>query len=340
MKAAVLHASGGPLVVEERPRPAPGHGEVLVRVRACGLGLTLVWNRNGRRETRLPRVIGHELAGDVVEVGPGAGGVAPGDRVAAYYYLTCGTCPRCARGQENLCERRRGQVGKEIDGGLAEYVCLPAANVVPLPPGIGYVDAAVAADAIATPVHVLRARARVAPGEVVLVVGAGGGVGVHMVQVARYLGARVIAVDISPAKLALAAEAGASDVIDAMTSDFAVEARRLTEGRGADVVIEMVGRPETLGKSAASLAADGRLVLVGTYDRGAELPVRHDTLREGVVMGSQYCTRAELAETLSLVADGRLRPVVTRTCGLAEADGVLRQIEAMALAGRACVVFE
>ena len=326
-------------MIEDRPRPVAGPADVLVRVRACGLGLTLVWNRQGRRETRLPRVIGHEIAGDVVEVGADVGAFAPGDRVCVYYYLTCGACSRCLAGQDNLCERRRGQVGKEIDGGLAELVSLPAANLIRLPDHLGYVEAAVASDAIATPFHVLRARAHVQPGEVVLVVGAGGGVGVHMVAVARFLGARVIGVDRNADKLALASRAGAADVIDSTAHDFAQEARRLTDGRGADVVVEMVGRAETLARSAASLASDGRLVLVGSYEREAELRVRHTTLGEGTVMGSQYCTRAELRETLALVADGRIESLVTRTCRLEDADAVLWEIETMALPGRACVVF-
>lgn len=339
MRAAVLHEAGGPLVIEDVVRPQPGRGEVLVKVRACGLGLTLVWNRNGRRAARLPRIIGHEIAGDVVEIGPLVDGFRVGDRVAVYYYLTCGSCRWCRRGHDNLCENRNGQVGREIDGGLAEYVRLPATNLCLLPPGVGYVDAAIASDAVATSLHVLTARARVQVGETVLVVGAGGGVGVHMVQVAKLLGARVIAVDLSAEKLALAAEAGADEVIDPGSPNFDEEVARLTDGRGVDVVVEMVGLADTLRRSAACLGTGGRLVLVGSYDRRATLAVTHATLRgEASVMATQYCTRSELERTLELVAEGRIRPVVTRLCGLPEADAVLRSIERMELAGRACVV--
>lgn len=341
MRAAVLHEPGGALAVEDRPRPEPGAGDVLLRVRACGLGLTLVWNRNGRRDAPLPRIIGHEIAGDVVAVGPSVEGIWPGDRAAVYYYLSCGSCRRCRGGQDNLCEDRRGQVGREIDGGLAEYVRLPAANLCPIPPGVDYVGAAIAADAIATPLHVLASRARVEPGETVVVIGAGGGVGVHAVQVARHLGARVIAVDRTAEKVALAEAAGAEAalVFDAETLADAV--RRLTDGRGADVVVELVGLAATMRAGAACLGTAGRLVLVGSYDRAAELRVRHETIRgERTILGSQYCTRAELATALALVDEGRVRPVVTRTCTVDEADAVLREIEAMTLSGRACVVFD
>ena len=342
MKAAVLCEAGGPLVVQDVPRPEPGPGEVLIGVRACGLGLTLVWNRNGRRPGgRLPRIIGHEIAGVIVDVGELVDRVAPGDRVAVYYYLTCGSCRWCQRGRESLCENRRGSVGREVDGGLAEFVRVPAANVCVLPAGVTYVDAAITADAIATSLHVLTSRARVVAGETVLVVGGGGGVGVHMVQMARLLGARVIAADLTSEKLSLASGAGADEVVDSSRLRIDEEVRRLTDGRGVDVVVEMVGVDDTLRQSAASLDRGGRLVLVGSYDRDASLSVTHSTLRgEASVMGSQYCTRSDVERALLLVARGRIRPIVSLLCDLEQADAVLGRIERMELAGRACVVFD
>jgi alcohol dehydrogenase, propanol-preferring len=342
MKALVLKELGGPLMLEDVPMPQPGPGEVLVRVRACGLGLTLVWNRNGRGGTsgKLPRVIGHEIAGDVAEVGPSVDGFTPGDRVNVYYYLTCGNCRWCNRGRDDLCDQQAGVVGRQIDGGLAEYVKLPVRNVCQIPPGVSDVDAAVTADAIATPVHVLRERAQLKAPDTVLVVGAGGGVGIHMVQMAKVLGAsRVIAVDINAEKLALARQNGADEVINSREGAFDEEALRLTRGRGVDVVVEMVGVTETLERSLRSLGTGGRLVWVGTYDSRASLPLTQDALRgECILTGSRYCARHELAEALELVAQGRIRPAVTRICQLEEADAVLRSIERMELAGRACVV--
>jgi propanol-preferring alcohol dehydrogenase len=342
MKALVLKEVGGPLTLEEVPRPQPGPGEALVRVRACGLGLTLVWNRNGRGGAggKLPRIIGHEIAGDVTEVGPSVDGFKPGDRVNVYYYLICGNCRWCNRGRDDLCDRQAGVVGRQIDGGLAEYVKLPVRNLCHIPPEVSYVDAAVTADAIATPVHVLRERAHLRAPDTVLVVGAGGGVGIHMVQMARVLGAsQVIAVDITAEKLALATQNGADAVINSAEVGFDEEVLRLTKGRGVDVVVEMVGVPETLERSLRSVGKGGRLVLVGTYDAKAALPVTQDALRgECTVTGSRYCARHELAEAVELVAQGRILPTVTRTCRLEEADAVLRSIERMELAGRACAV--
>jgi propanol-preferring alcohol dehydrogenase len=340
MQAAVLHEPGGPLVIEDVPRPEPGPDEALVRVRACGLGLTLAWNRAGGRGGRIPRIMGHEIAGDVVQVGDRVERVRVGDRVCVYYYLTCGSCRWCRRGLDNLCADRRGHVGRDVDGGLAEFVSLPAANLCPIPAGVGDVEAALAADAIATALHVIHGRARVEAGESVLVVGAGGGVGVHVVQVARLHGAVVIAVDIDPDKLRLASEAGADHVVDASASGFDVEVARLTGGAGVDVVVELVSTDDTLRMSAACLGTGGRLVLVGSYDRRASLPVRHASLRgEASVLSSQYCTRSDLERALSLLAQGRLRAMATRLCSLADADRMLRSIERKEVAGRACVVF-
>lgn len=341
MKAAVLHELGGPLVVENIPRPSAGADEVIVRVRACGLGLTLAWNRKGRNGAgRLPRVIGHEIAGEVAELGAGVAGFALGDRVTVYYQLYCGSCRWCAGGREDLCDRAAGHVGRDVDGGLAEWVRLPARNLVLLPPAISYVDAAIAADAVATPVHVLKNRAQLRSGETALVIGGGGGVGIHMVQLAKLLGATVAAADLGDEKLSLARESGADWLIDARQADLEAEVRRLTEGQGVDVVVDMVGTADALAAGAASLGRGGRMVIVGSYDREAMLPLRHSTLKgERSIIGTQYCTRADLEEAIDLVASGKIRPVVPRTCGLEEADDVLRRIERMEQAGRACVVF-
>jgi propanol-preferring alcohol dehydrogenase len=342
MKALVLKELGGPLILEDVPMPDPGPGEVLVRVRACGLGLTLVWNRNGRggRSGKLPRIIGHEVAGDVTDIDPAVQDFRPGDRVNVYYYLTCGNCRWCNRGRDDLCEHQAGVVGRQIDGGLAEYVKLPVRNICHIPPEVSYVDAAVTADAIATPVHVLRERAQLRAPDTVLVVGAGGGVGIHMVQMAKVLGAsQVIAVDINAEKLALAKQNGADAVINSLEIGFDDETMRLTKGRGVDIVVEMVGVTETLERSLRCLGTGGRLVWVGTYDSQAILPLRQDSLRgECILTGSRYCARHELAEAVELVAQGRIRPAVTRICQLEEADAVLRSIERMELAGRACAV--
>src|SRR5581483_8091091 len=175
MRAAVLERFGGDVAVADVPEPRPpGPGEVLVAVEACGVGLTLERARTGALGGSAPRIVGHELGGTVAAVGPGVARWQPGDRVTASFYLTCGVCPFCAGGRETLCTAWRG--------------------------GVGLHEAAIAADAIATPYHVFAERARVKPGQTVAVIGAGGGVGVHMALMAGAFGARVVAVERDAAK--------------------------------------------------------------------------------------------------------------------------------------------
>lgn len=346
MKALVLHTAGEPMELRELPDPSAGPDDVVVRVRACGVGLTLVWTAQGRwpggsAEGNLPRVIGHEIAGDVVEVGPDVTHVKVGDRVVAYYYLTCGVCRYCVLGRDSLCENLGGFVGRQIDGGFAEYVALPAWNTRPLPDEVSYEDGAVASDAVATPIHVLSARAAVQPGETVAVVGGAGGVGIHAVLVANALGARSICVDLGEEKLAFARQAGAQLTVDAADGPFDEQVRALTGGRGADVVVEMVGNPQTVEPSIRSLSKIGRLLLVGTYDPSTPLNLTFRTLgAEQSVVASRYCSRSEVSQALDLVAQGAVSPVITRRCQLEEVQEVLDAIARREVSGRAVMVMD
>ena len=192
----VLPAFGEPLQVAKVPIPSIGPSDVLLRVRAAGVGLTVViMTANPGRVTSFPRIPGHEVAGEVVEAGAEVTHVKPGDRVVCHFYLTCRTCRFCRSGRETLCTAFRGYVGQACDGGYAEYMAIPGANVTPIPPEVSDVDAAIATDAIATPYHACREEARVGPGDSVLIVGAGGGVGIHGVQMAKLCGGWVVAVD-------------------------------------------------------------------------------------------------------------------------------------------------
>jgi propanol-preferring alcohol dehydrogenase len=261
MKAMVLAGPGRPLELRDVPVPTVGPNDVLVRVLACGVGLTLIKGFASGRISGYPRIPGHEICGTVTAVGAEVGHVKVGQRVTCHYYLTCGQCRFCHDGRESLCVDRRGSVGRDIDGGYAEYVRLPARNVIPVPDGVDDVAAAIASDAIATPYHACR-EASLHPGDTVLVIGAGGGVGIHVVQMARLHSARVLGADIGEEKLALARELGADETIDARSVDIAERARSLTGGRGVDAAIDLVGSASTLRAALDSLGMGGRLVLV------------------------------------------------------------------------------
>ncbi len=349
MRAMLLYELGGRLKPADVPMPKPGVSDALVRVRAAGVGLTLaIMRSNPGLVTGYPRIIGHEVAGEVVEVGSEVDAVRAGDRVTCHFYLTCKVCRFCRSGRETLCPNFKGYVGMACDGGFAEYMALPALNLCRLPAGLGYLDAAIAADAICTPLHVCRAEAQVGPGDDILIVGAGGGVGVHMVQMARLCGGRVLAVDLGAEKLAMAEEVGADAVIDAAaTPNWVPEVLARTEGRGVDAAIDLVATAVTLPMCLAGLARAGRLVIVGNRPKAVfkadpTFPVDPGTvLHKGLeIHGSRYVSMAELAQTLEIVRQGRVRPIVTRTFPLEGADEALRLVEEGRVVGRAALVFD
>jgi alcohol dehydrogenase, propanol-preferring len=342
MRAMVLHAVGAPFELEERPIPKPGPDEALIRIRACGAGLTVHHAKVGTSPARLPFVMGHEIAGEVVGIGSNVDSVAIGDRVTPHFYLFCGRCRYCLTMREPLCENTGGYIGRQRDGGYADYVALPARNLIKIPPELPYdehpEEVAVICDAIATPYKVIR-RARVRPLEDVLVIGAAGGVGIHMVQLARFAQARVLAADRGDAKLEAARAAGAHETLDALSGPIDAQARQLTDGRGVDVVVDFVASPETLQAGLAALGPGGRLAILGVH-RDSRFSVDPLWMLNGEreIIGSRYVTRQEIVESLELVRRGHVRPIVSRTFALEEAEQAHELIGQGAMIGRAALV--
>jgi propanol-preferring alcohol dehydrogenase len=341
LRAAWIEQWGGPLQHGERPDPDVGEGEVLVDVEACGVGLTVlncIRGDLGSAPEDLPLIPGHELVGRIRQVGAGVERRRIGERVMAHFYLFCGECRRCVAGQEPLCERLAGYVGVDRDGGYAPHAVLPARNAVSLPEGLDAADATAIPDAIATPVHIAR-RAAIAPGDRVAVVGAGGGVGVHMVQVAMLHGADVAGLDALDAKLRHIAEDLGAHAVD--SSDFERVALPGSWGGEADVVIDLVGTAASLAWSIEHVAVEGRLVLVTTFP-GIDVAVsaRDLTLKQAAVMGSRYASRSELSLAASLVAAGRIRPVVSRRVRIDEVQDAHDALRDGTLLGRAALVWD
>ena len=340
MKAMVVKGWNEPFVLEDRPDPKAGPGEAVMRVRAAGVGLTLMNMRAGRLGGTMPRILGHELGGDIVEVGPGVTNVKVGDRCTVYFYLTCGFCRWCRGGRETLCENFRGYVGAHIDGGFADFVCLPAGNFLRIPQGLDYEAAAVAADAVNTNWHCMRERARLNPHDTVLLIGAGGGVGVHGVQVAKLFGARVIAADVSEEKLELARKWGADEVINVRaTQDLAAEAKRLTDGRGVDAAVDYVGHGATFGAAVASLATSGRAVIIGVGKGEISFDPLKLVMTEQVVTGSRHSTRAEFIETMDVMARGLVKPVISKRVPFTEVETLFDELRNETLLGRGALTY-
>lgn len=338
MRAAVLDTFGGDVTIREVPEPEPKAGEVLVAVEACGLGLTLERARSGALGGSTPRIVGHEMGGTVATIGPGVDAWQPGDRVTTSFYLTCGLCPMCAGGRETLCGAWAGYVGTHVDGALAEYVVLPARNLVQVPAGVGLDEAAIAADAIATPYHVFTARAPIRPGQTVAVIGAGGGVGVHMAAMAHAFGARVVTIERDAAKESRLHHCGFDMVWN--PGDDARWADRLLQelDEKVDVCVDMVASTSTLANGLRLVGRAGALVIVG-FQHGATLEFDPASLLldEIVVTGSRYATRAEIARTLELVAQHRVQPVIGARYPLEDTPEAYRAMQANEVFGRIVV---
>ncbi|MGE5591201.1 MAG: alcohol dehydrogenase catalytic domain-containing protein [Bacillota bacterium] len=325
MRAMVLEGFGRRLTEAQVPKPDPGPGEVLLRVRACGVCQTDLKIQKGGHASSprvvFPHIPGHEVSGVVEELGPGTTGLSPGDPVVVNIYDICGECEYCRSGRESLCVHLGAWIGFDSPGGMAEYVRVPARNVVLLPRHVAPERAAILGDAIATSVRAVKTRGEVRPGQTVLITGAGG-VGLHAVQVARGLGARVIAADISASRLQLARHYGAETVEPGTLVPDAV--RALTGGAGADVALDFTGLAAPLAAAAASLRPGGRLVMVGyQLDTSLTVPTQTLVISELEVRGSRYCNRREFEEAVDLVGRGAIEPVVAAVMPLEQANEAL-----------------
>jgi D-arabinose 1-dehydrogenase-like Zn-dependent alcohol dehydrogenase len=340
VRAARIHEWGGEVRLEDVPEPRPGEGEVLVRVAACGVGLTVMNYMRGELgdDARdLPRVPGHELVGTVVEAGERVERPLLGEWVTAHFYLFCGHCPRCLGSREPLCQRLAGRIGVQRDGGYAELVALPARNCMPLPADLDPVTATVVPDAVATPVHVCR-RAGVTVGDRVAVIGAGGGVGIHLAQVARCFGADVVGLESAPHKLAFLEDELDLTAIASSTFDDVRLPQRW--GGRADAVVDLVGSTASLSWSLGHLGSGGRLVILTTF-RGVDAPVspRDLVAREISILGSRYASRDELLLAARLVHEGRVRPVISRREPVERVAEIHADLRAGRLLGRGALVW-
>jgi 2-desacetyl-2-hydroxyethyl bacteriochlorophyllide A dehydrogenase len=306
MKAIRLVEIGQPLELHDVPDPPVKRSDVLVRVRAAGICHSDAHYRSGASPVGpLPQTLGHEVAGTVEEVGAEVKHVRPGDRVALHYLLACGDCAHCRMGSEQFCAEG-AMIGKHTDGGFAEYIAVPARNLVPLPEGVSFAQGAVMMCSTATAYHALR-KARFAAGETVAVFGVGG-LGISAIQLTTGLGARTVyAVDVNPAKLKLAAELGATP-IDAAAGDPVEAIRVHTAGRGVDVALELIGLPATMGQAVRSLAVFGRAGLAGISARPFEVDSYGDLLgREAEVIGCSDHLMHEFPQLMDLAERGLLR---------------------------------
>ena len=318
MRCLRIDEWGGELQLRETDVPEPAPNDVLVEVEATSVGRSVANVIAGNMDDDpglLPRIPGHEVVGTVADAGEGVTHVEVGDSVTAFFHIACGHCRYCQEGHDPLCENHAGWISAHTDGGYAEYANLPAGNVIQIPDGLDPVEATVIPDAVATPYHVANFSGGVEPGDDVMVIGAGGGVGIHMVQVAQYFGGEVTAVDIDDDKLDACERLGATTVINA--AEESIEAA--ADGT-YDVVIDFVGDTDALEESLGLIAPHGRLVNLTTFPgRTMDLAPRTTVLNEIQIVGSRYCSKYELRRAAELVAEGEIEPVISEVVGF---DGV------------------
>jgi len=332
MRAVALTGTGGleHLALTELPvPPIQGPHEVRVRVHAAALNHLDLFVAGGLPGVayRFPHVVGADGAGVVDEVGTAVSAVRPGDRVMINPGLSCGTCAECRSGDESLCAAFQ-LLGEHRHGTLAEYVVVPEANLAPVPPAMSWAAAAAFPLATLTAWRMLVTRARLAPGETVLIWGIGGGVSQALLRIARHLGATTIVTSGSDAKLALARADGADHAVNHVTGDVVAAVRAATANRGADVVADSVGEP-TWPSSLRALRRGGRLVTCGaTGGPHVTLDVRRLYWHQWSLLGSTMGSRAEFAAIAALAAAGALWPRVDAVVPLERAMDAFRRLAA------------
>jgi len=365
MKAAVLTSPGSPIVIEDIPVPKPRAEEVLVKVAACGVCHSDLHVAKGELKFPVPCVLGHEISGVVADVGPGVQGLAPGDPVVASFILPCGRCPSCARGRDDLCEtffamnrgkgtlydgetRLRRADGTPLAmysmGGLAEYAVVTATDVFPLRPGMALADSCILGCAVMTAYGAVKHQAEVKPGDTVAVIGAGG-VGSNVVQLARLFGAaEVIAVDVRDDKLAEVQKLGATRGVNATQGDPVAQVQSLTGGRGVDVAIEALGRPETVSQAFMMTRDGGRTVVIGlaSGQAAASIEVTRLVRRSIRLTGSYGCrVRTDMPEIVSLASRGLIdvSKSISRRYRFEECAEAYQALNRGEIMGRAIVTF-
>jgi NADPH:quinone reductase-like Zn-dependent oxidoreductase len=337
MRAVVIEEHGGrdALRIAERPDPEPGPGQVRVRVRAVALNHLDIWVRKGIPGVQypLPLIPGCDGAGLVDALGPGVTGLEPGSECVLAPGVSCGRCEACSRGDDNLC-RYYGILGENRDGTCADFIVVPGQNVLAKPGNLSFEEAAALPLPFLTAWHMLMARARLRPGETVLIHAAGSGVSTAAIQMADMVGARILVTAGSDEKLEKAKELGAEVGINYRTHDFAEEVRRLTGKRGVDVVLDHVGE-DTWEGNIKSLAKGGRLVFCGnTSGVQAMTSLPHVFFKSLSLLGSTMGSRSEVHEILRLAEKEVLQPVVDRVLPLERVEEGHRVLEDREAFGR------
>jgi 2-desacetyl-2-hydroxyethyl bacteriochlorophyllide A dehydrogenase len=329
MKAARLHRIGEELRIDNVEEPEVGPNDVIVDIRASGICHSDLNYRDGVSPVgRLPIILGHEIAGLVSKKGERVKGIEEGDRVCVHYIRSCGNCSFCRSNRENFCEEYQ-MIGKDIDGGFAEYIRVPASNVLKLPGALPFEQGCTLGCAVSTTYHALR-RGRIGAGDTVVIYGVGG-LGAHAIPLAKIFKAeKVVAVDISDEKLKLAKKLGVDEIVNATVEDPAQRIEEITKGKLADLVLDFVGAAKVIEQEIRCVGKGGRMVLVGISQDDIRLsPYKTIIGKEMELIGVNDHLRSELAELIDIVASGKmdLSTSITHRVHLNDVNTGLRILE-------------
>jgi NADPH:quinone reductase-like Zn-dependent oxidoreductase len=335
MKAVRLHEFGGPEVLryEDVADARPRKDQVLVRVRACSLNHLDLWVRAGLPGVKLPHILGSDVAGEVAEVGEYVTGISPGQRVLLAPMHFCNHCSYCASGEQNLC-REFTALGNAVDGGNCELIAVPSINIIPIPDHLSFDQAASVPLVFLTAWHMLVTRAHIRQGQTVLVLGAGSGVGIAAIQIAKLFHARVITTAGDEKKLEKARALGADYGIDHYKQKISQEVRKITNKEGVDIVVEHVGEA-TWDESMKSLKPGGTIVTCGaTTGPNVGFDLRFLFARQLSFLGSYMGTMGDLHQVLKFVFDGTLKPVIDRAFPLSETRAAHEYMQSSKMFGK------
>ena len=342
MKALILKGPNEPFIFEDVPDPIPQNGEAVAKVLACGSGLTIQHVKAGRTKVNFPIIIGHEITAEIIELRGDCGELKVGMPVTAYFYLTCGHCKWCKINRETLCDNFKGYIGRQINGGYAEYISLPAKNFIPIPLSIKYkenpIETGIISDAIATPLKVIK-KARIGITDKVGVIGAGGGLGIHMLRMLNLYNVKTIAIETKQIKEKSCRDSGASEFINPNSNSKKEVIEDFTNNCGLDVVIDFVSSKSSLETGTELLGNGGRLVTLGGSGEFFNIDSGNILLKEIEIIGSRYCSKQEVIDSLNLVSRGLITPLVTEKVSPYQANDLHERIEKGNVIGRAGIIF-
>ena len=342
MKALILKGPNEPFIFEDVPDPIPQNGEAVAKILACGSGLTIQHVKAGRTKVNFPIIIGHEITAEIIELRGDCGELKVGMPVTAYFYLTCGHCKWCKINRETLCDNFKGYIGRQINGGYAEYISLPAKNFIPIPLSIKYkenpIETGIISDAIATPLKVIK-KARIGITDKVGVIGAGGGLGIHMLRMLNLYNVKTIAIETKQIKEKSCRDSGASEFINPNSNSKKEVIEDFTNNSGLDVVIDFVSSKSSLETGTELLGSGGRLITLGGSGEFFNIDSGNILLKEIEIIGSRYCSKQEVIDSLNLVSRGLITPLVTEKVSPYQANDLHERIEKGNVIGRAGIIF-